>query len=208
MEILMKKSTVLAVAFVMMGFFAKSQDYAKIQDAFKNSYTHEKAAEYTKAIEDIKTIYFDSSYEINLRLGWLHYNAGLFTESMAFYQKAIKVMPLSIEAKLGFVYPASALGNWDQVKTQYLEIIKIDPKNTTACYRLGLIYYGKEDYTTAFKYFETIANLYPFDYDIILMMAWTNFKLGKLREAKVLFNKVLMNKPDDTSALEGLSYIK
>ncbi|MEI7595721.1 MAG: tetratricopeptide repeat protein [Bacteroidota bacterium] len=204
----MKKSTVLLLAFVLFGFMAKSQDYAKIQEAFKNSYAHEKSALYTKAIEDLKAVNYEGSYEINLRLGWLNYMAGLFTESMAYYQKAMAIMPLSIEAKLGYVYPASTLGNWDMVKTQYIEILKIDEKNYTANYRLGLIFYGKKDYTTAFKYFETIANLYPFDYDNLLMYAWTNFKLGKLREAKVLFNKVLLNKPTDTSALEGLSYIK
>ena len=73
---------------------------------------------------------------------------------------------------------------------------------------MGLIYYGKEDFTTAFKYFEKVVNLYPFDYDSLIMFAWTNFKLGKYREAKVLFNKALMNKPNDSSALEGLSLIK
>ncbi|MEZ5148220.1 MAG: hypothetical protein R2759_14450 [Bacteroidales bacterium] len=52
-----------------------------------------------------------------------------------------------------------------------------------------------------------VVNLYPFDYDGLIMFAWTNLKLGKLREAKVLFNKVLMYKPDDSSALEGLSVI-
>jgi len=39
-------------------------------------------------------------------------------------------------------------------------------------------------------------------------LAWTSFQQGKYREAKVLFNKVLMYSPDDKSALEGLSLIK
>lgn len=117
-------------------------------------------------------------------------------------------MPMSIEAKLGFVSPAAALGNWDQVKTQYLDIIKIDDKHYTANYRMGMILYGKQKYTEAFKYFEKIANLYPFDYDAIHMYAWEHYRLQKTREAKVLFNKVLMIKPGDTSALEGLSLIK
>lgn len=208
MEFLIKKSTVLAIALVLVSFLAKSQDYAKLQEAFKNSYAFEKNAQYTKGIEVLKAANYEGSYEVNLRLGWLHYMAGLFTESMAYYQKAMSIMPLSIEAKLGYVYPASALGNWDMVKNQYIEILKIDSKNSTANYRLGCIYYGKKDYTNAYKNFETIANLYPFDYDNTLMYAWTNFKLGKTREATVLFNKVLMNKPGDTSAIEGLSYIK
>jgi Flp pilus assembly protein TadD len=50
--------------------------------------------------------------------------------------------------------------------------------------------------------------MYPFDYDALHMFGWTNYRLGKLREAKVLFNKTLMNRPDDKSALEGLGLIQ
>jgi tetratricopeptide (TPR) repeat protein len=186
----------------------QAQDYKAVQDAFEKSYLYEYSGDYSKAIDRLKEVYSEESYEINLRLGWLTYMAGFFTESTAYYQKAIDLKPLSIEAKFGFVYPASALGNWEQVKKQYNEILKIDDQNTQANYRLGSIFYGNEDYTTALKYFEKIVNLYPFDYDGLLMYAWTNLKLGKFREAEVLFNKVLMNKPNDKSALEGLNLIK
>jgi hypothetical protein len=40
------------------------------------------------------------------------------------------------------------------------------------------------------------------------MFAWTNLKLGKTREAKILFNKTLLYNPDDASAKEGLGLIK
>jgi tetratricopeptide (TPR) repeat protein len=117
-------------------------------------------------------------------------------------------MPLSVEARLGYVLPASSAGNWDQVITRYNEILKLDPNHYTVNYRMGLIYYGRKDYQTAYRYFEKILNLYPFDYDALLMTGWTNFQLGKLREAKVLFQKVLLNRPGDSSATEGLSLIK
>lgn len=186
----------------------QAQDYKAVQDAFEKSYLYEYSGDYSKAIDRLKEVYSEESYEINLRLGWLTYMAGFFTESTAYYQKAIELKPLSVEAKFGSVYPASALGNWEQVKKQYNEILAIDGQNTLANYRMGSIFYGNEDYTTALKYFEKLVNLYPFDYDGLLMYAWTNLKLGKFREAEVLFNKVLMNKPNDESALQGLELIK
>lgn len=195
------------VLFVLIGIAANTQDYTAIQNAFSDSYTQEYSGEYSKAIDDIKNVYDENSYEINLRLGWLNYMAGFFTEATAYYQKAIDLRPMAIEAKFGYVYPASALGNWEQVKKQYNEILKIDPQNTLANYRMGSIYYGNEDYTTAIKYFEKVVNLYPFEYDGLLMYAWTNLKLGKTREAEVLFRKVLLNRPDDSSAKQGLSQI-
>ncbi|MCB9191365.1 MAG: tetratricopeptide repeat protein [Flavobacteriales bacterium] len=181
---------------------------AKLQAAFKSSYTKEASSDFTGAIKDLKSVYSETSYELNLRLGWLHYSAGLFTESMAYYKKAIELMPASVEAKFGYVYPAAAVGNWDQVKTQYENILRIDAKNSQAHYRLGLIFYGREEFDKALQHFQVGFNLYPFDYDFNLMMAWTSLKMGKMREAKVLFSKVLLLSPDDESALEGLSLIK
>ncbi len=204
----LKSILVLFFAFCLFTVNAFAQNEKALQDAFSSSYTYEYSGDYTKAIEVVKKLYSDKSYEINLRLGWLTYMSGLFTESQSYYQKAMSLMPLSLEAKLGYVYPASALGNWDQVITQYKEILKIDAKNTTVNYRLGLIYYGKKEYSTAYKYFETVVNLYPFDYNNTLYFAWTNYFMGKTREAKVLFNKVLLIQPNDTSALEGLGLIK
>lgn len=201
------KTGMMAILMVA-AIHTKAQDSSSLSTAFSTSYTYENKGEHSKAIESLKKVYDESSYEINLRLGWLNYQLGLFTESIAYYNKAISLMPLSIEARLGFVLPASSQGNWEQVITRYNEILKLDPNHYTVNYRMGMIYYGRKDYQTAFRYFERIANLYPFDYDALLMLGWTNFQLGKLREAKVLFQKALLNRPDDTSAKEGLSLIK
>jgi tetratricopeptide (TPR) repeat protein len=200
----------LAISLFFISFIhsAKAQDYQVLQDAFSKSHAYEARGNFADAIASLKKVYLEDSYEINLRLGWVTYLAGLFTESSAYYQKAINLKPYAIEAKFGYVNPASALGNWDQVVAQYNEILKIDPQNTLANYRMGSIYYGRRDFVKAEKYLEKVVNLYPFDYDSMVLFAWTNLKLGKLREAQVLFNKVLLNKPRDPSAVEGLSLIK
>lgn len=184
------------------------QTFEATQQAFIKSYDYETQGNYAKASEELKKVYLNDSYEINLRLGWLNYLQGQFTESSSYYLKAMTMKPFSIEAKFGYVYPLAAAGNWALVKTQYLEIIKIDPQNTLANYRLGLIYYNTGDFQTALKYLEKVVNLYPFDYDSMVLYAWTNLKLGKLREAEILFKKVLLIKPADESAKEGLSLVK
>ncbi len=152
------------------------------------------------AINSLKAVYSEKSYEINLRLGWLSYQAGSFTESIAFYNKAIDLMPYAIEPRFGIVYPGAAMGNWTMVMNQYEKILEISPNNSIAMHRLGLIFYGKEDYESAKKYFEKVANLYPFDYDALTMLGWTYFKLNNIREAKVLFQKALLHTPGGTSA--------
>lgn len=201
--------TLITTSLVLMSFFSlQAQDYQVLQDAFSKSHAYEARGNFADAIASLKKVYLEDSYEVNLRLGWVTYLAGLFTESSAYYQKAINLKPYAIEAKFGFANPASALGNWDQVVSQYNEILKIDPQNTIANYRMGSIYYGRRDFSKAEKYLEKVVNLYPFDYDSMILFAWTNLKLGKMREAQVMFNKVLLNKPKDASAMEGLSLIK
>jgi len=199
---------ILLTGFTFLTLFVSAQDADKQQKAFQASYDAEGKGEYATAIQHITSVYKADSYEINIRLGWLNYVSGRFTDALPYYLKCIEMMPMSIEARLGFVNPAAALGNWIQVEKQYVEILKIDPMNTTANYRMGLIAYGREDYVAALKYFNKVLNLYPFDYDTAVMVAWSQLKSGKLREAKIMFQKTLLIKPNDSSALEGLSLIK
>jgi len=60
----------------------------------------------------------------------------------------------------------------------------------------------------ALSYYEKVINLYPFDYDTMLMVGWTYLQLKQTVKAKVLFNKVLMYNPEDKSAKEGLSLLE
>ncbi|MFP4471990.1 MAG: tetratricopeptide repeat protein [Bacteroidales bacterium] len=203
-----QKLYLITLLMAMFSVPVSGQDFEKLENAFASSYEYETAGDYNKAVESLKSIYSGESYEINLRLGWLNYLIGNFTESAAFYQKAIELKPYSVEAKFGYVYPASAQGNWGIVKSQYFKILEIDPMNTTANYRLGMILYSAADYHSALKHFEKVVNQYPFDYDSTIMYAWTNYQLGKLREAEVLFKKTLLIKPGDESATEGLSLVK
>ena len=184
------------------------QDFNDIKDAFQQSYIEEATGEFVKALNSLKEVYDEDSYELNLRLGWLSYQSGNFTESLAYYNKAISLMPYAIEPRFGIVYPGAAIGNWSMVLGQYEKILEISPNNSVAMHRLGLILYGREDYESAKKYFEKVVNLYPFDYDALSMLAWTNFKLNKFREAKVLFQKALLHTPGGTTAIEGLNLLE
>ncbi|MCX6290605.1 MAG: tetratricopeptide repeat protein [Bacteroidetes bacterium] len=188
--------------------YSQTSDLVVMQKAFASSYTSEYNKDYSKAIADLKTIYHEKSYELNLRLGWLNYENQLYSESISYYKNAMKLMPYSIEAKFGFVYPAAALGNWDDVLKTYLDILSIDPQNTTALYRLGIIYYSRNDYGNAEKYFEKLVNLYPFGYDGVINLAYAKMNVNKTEEARLLFNKALMIYPSDTTAAKGLRLLK
>ncbi len=202
------KTVLIALVFYLFTFCIYGQDYDKTIEGFQNSYLHEASGNLSDAIIDLKNIYEESSYEINLRLGWLTYSSGLFSESQTYYNKAISLKPYAIEPRFGVVLPAAAMGNWNSVIAQYEKILEIAPNNSLALHRLGLIYYGQKDYLKAEKYFEKVVNLFPFDYDGLVMYAWTNYQLKNYRQAKVLFSKALLNTPTGSSAMEGMELVE
>lgn len=207
MEILKAKKGILIILLALGTFGLNAQSFTEQVKAFQQSYLNEASGNYKEAINKLKGVYMENSYEINLRLGYLSYMAGRFTESIAYYSNAIDLMPYAIEARFGFAYPASAIGNFNQVLEQYEKILEISPNNSIVMHRMGLIYYGREDYLRAEKYFEKVVNLYPFDYEGLTMLAWTKLKLNKTRESKSLFQKALLNTPSGSTAAEGLELL-
>ncbi len=197
----------LVLAALLLPARGQDTQYSNVIKGFQSSYLQEASGDLQASISDLKAIYSEDSYEVNLRLGWLLYSAGQFTESYSFYNKALSLKPFAIEPRFGLIYPAAAMGNWDVVISQYKKIIEIAPGNTVAMHRLGLVYYGRKEYHEAEKLFDKVVNLYPFEYDALLMLGWTKFQMKKYREAKVLFNKALMNSPGGQSALEGLELL-
>ncbi|HBE42044.1 MAG TPA: hypothetical protein DDW27_12720, partial [Bacteroidales bacterium] len=196
------------IIYATAALISYAQDFNKRKDAFEKSYTEESKKEYSAAVNTLKAVYDEKSYEINLRLGWLNYLAGNHNDSRMYYNRAITLMPYAVEAKMGIVYPLAALGNMTEVIAQYEKILEITPNYSIPLFRLGLIYYEKGDYDRALKYFDKVVNMWPFDYDALVMLGWTYFRLNNVREARVLFQKALLHTPDGKSALEGLSLLK
>jgi tetratricopeptide (TPR) repeat protein len=203
MEFLKKTTTILLVASFWIGI-AHAQTSEQIINAFKKSYVSESKSDFNSAINELQKAYREDSYECNLRMGWLNYNALKYTASMEYYQKAINLKKFSVEARFGFIKPAYAAKEYAKVYEKYTEILKIDPYNSIANYWIGYSYYAVKNYEVAAKYFELIVNMYPFDYDANHMLAWTYLNLGRVSDAKILFEKALLYKPTDKSSEEGL----
>ena len=184
-----------------------AQNITELQTAFSKSYIAENQKNYEVAIGEMRNIYQKEDYISNIRLGWLNYLSKNYGESITYYMKAIALKPYAIEARLGCVKPLSAIENWEKVKEQYQEILKVDPLNSTANYWLGVIYYNRKDYKSATVLFEKVVNLYPLDYDSVIMLAWSKINNNSHTDAKLLFQQALIIRPNDASALNGLQLI-
>jgi tetratricopeptide (TPR) repeat protein len=185
-----------------------AQTDAQINAAFAESYKAELGSNYVLSVSVIKGVYQPDNYNINARLGWLLFLSKQYTESISYYEKAVKLKPYAIEVRFGLIKDYNALESWDRVKEQYEAILRIDSQNTTSLYWLGVLLYNRKDYDEAEKNFEKIVNLYPMDYGSVIMLAWTKLYQGKKSDASVLFNQALLLSPNDASALSGLNQLK
>lgn len=199
------KHIFLSFTFILFVGLSFGQDTDS--QAFSDSYKHEYNKEYDKAIMALDKVYQADSYEMNLRLGWLHYSNGTYLKSQNFYKNAILLQPKSIEAMLGYAYPTSALENWDDVVKMYEVILTIDPNNYTVNSRMASIFYYKGEFEKANNFGKIVAEQYPFDYSNNLMMGKINISLGNIIEAKKFLNKALLYNPSSEEVnglLEGL----
>ncbi|MGI4886288.1 MAG: tetratricopeptide repeat protein [Janthinobacterium lividum] len=195
------KPLLAAALLVLLGpRAARAQDQPA---AFAASYAAEAKADYAEAIAPLRGAY-SGSYEQNLRLGWLYFLAKNYTTSAAYYQKAVEQRPYAVEPKFGLVKPLNALGQVEKMLGLYDGILKVDPQNTQANYWTGVIYLNRKQFDRAARYFEKVVNLYPFDYDTNLSLAFAYLSLGKKPEARALYNRVLLIRPGDANAAAGL----
>lgn len=201
------KKTLLSAFLLTMAVTLNAQHITELQSAYSKSYTAENQNDYTLAISEVESIYKEDDYISNIRLGWLNYLSKKYNESIPYYLKAIALKPGAIEARLGCVKPLSAIENWEKVKEQYLEILKIDPLNRTANYWLGVIYFNRKDFKTAINLFEKVVSLFPLEYDSVIMLAWSKLNNSNYADSKILFEKALIIRPNDPSASNGMQLI-
>lgn len=195
----------VVIMFVVFSVLAFEQKIDPKITAFNKSLTLESNKDYENAIKELLNVYNDNkdNYLINLRLGWLYYNYGLYNEAVIYYENATKISPNSIEAKVGLTLPLSKLEKWEEIKNIYEQILKLDPQNYTANFRLGQYYLLRGNYSEANKYLSISHKNYPSDYESNLSYGWTQYYIGNKKKAKELFLNTLMLSPNDSLATIG-----
>lgn len=189
---------ILTLSLITLSLQVQAQISDQVINAFSSSYNAETTKDYVKAINDIKGVYSDQSYEMNLRLGWLCFQKKDYNESQRYYRQAIKIKPNSIEAMFGFINPAAAAQNWSEVFSTYQKILTLDPNNSVANYRIALMYYYRKEFASAEKNLQRAIDRYPFDYDIVLLLAQVKLALGKIGESKACYQRALLYNPSNS----------
>lgn len=200
----MDKKIVLLFLFIFYTAFGLSYD--EIKDAYYRSYQYEKTGNYEDAIKSLMPVYksYPEGYTINLRLGWLYYLNKKYANSIFHYEKAMKVAPYSIEAKLGYTLPLLAQGKYADVEKVCYQILNTDFYNYYGNLRLSFVLRMQKKYDIAEKVINKMLVIYPTDLNFLLELGLLKFFTGKKDEAKKILRDLLILDPENVTAKEYL----
>jgi len=104
----MKKLSIVLLFVFISSLFAITPE--EIQEAYHKSFNYEQIEDYENAIRALSPVLdeYPNGYTVNLRLGWLYYLLGRYANSIEHYQKAVQIVPTSLEAKNGLMLPMLA----------------------------------------------------------------------------------------------------
>ena len=198
----------------VIGLFSQSRGilastHNETAELFESSFAYEASGKTARALNDVLNILRSdpNHYVANLRVGWLYYLEGRHNDAIVFYEKASRDRPLAIEPMMGQMLPQMAAEQWDEAEELGEQILQRAPGNYTAATRLAYIYFIQNKYRKAEEQYNNLLEEYPSDLDMMLGLGWTYVKLGRLAEARSLFEAVLAIRSSNVSAQAGLDIL-
>jgi len=195
----MKKEIVLLLIVVFAVTLIAEDPYIMIQ----NSYTYEATGDYVTAIALMNKLAemnkSDAFYQ--LRLGWLYYSSGQYTQAELHYANALK-NEKTREAMEGLLNSAYAIGNWTKTIKYAEQLVGVYRNHFTALKTLAYGQFIQKDYKNSANNYLKAAKIYPYDLEVLgyLLSAQVNGndKLG----AEITFKKLKRYAPQNQYVLE------
>ncbi len=201
---LFRANKILTALIVLLAFALSPAQMSaeKIAAAYGNSYNLEYQQRYLDAIRALDELYknYESTYTVNLRIGWLYYLNGNFSNSQRHYLKALTIYPASIEAMLGLCNMFAAKQSWRELESQATRILKVDYYNFDANLWLAYALRMQGKYGKAETYSRKMLLLYPSSVKLLNELGITIYHQKKFKEALEIFASVLVLDPLNVDA--------
>lgn len=190
---------ILLSLLVLPQYVVASEDISQL---YTDSHSYEKMAAYDDAIKSIIPLYKErpGDYFLNLRLGWLYYLAGKYGDSAVYYQRAVEIMPKSLEALLGESLPLMAQSNWQEVERLMNHVINKDHYNFYANLRLASSLRHQMKIKLAERVARKMLETYPANLDFLSELGLTLKLKGEKEETSRIFRNILYLDPQNVTA--------
>ncbi len=173
-----------------------------IPGTYRRSFEMEKAERYQEAIRALAPVYeaYPNGYTVNLRMGWLFYLNGSFTNALAHYDVAATALPFSLEPKLGRLLPLLAQERWGEAEALAYQVVSVDHYNYYGNLRLLVALRNQKKLEPAYQIALKMTGAYPTDMYFLVELALVNDARGDKAEAARLFGEILILYPDNETA--------
>jgi tetratricopeptide (TPR) repeat protein len=176
-------------------------------DPWAESYRLEALTQYetaAKGMDDILKDNPENEFAV-MRRGWLNYLRGAHNDAIRDYQKALKMNPDSLDARLGLMLPLIAQQRWREVASNANKVLEVAPWNYYAHVRLMISEEGEKKWDTLAKHAQSVHQRYPSDATVLVYLARAHDWLKNDSAARSAYEQVLERVPGHIEASQYLS---
>ena len=161
------------------------QHQVSVSELYAQSYKYEREGAFAKAVEAaLQAHQRGETVDACLRLGWLYYQSGDHESSLKFYQAALKISPMSADARLGVMLPLIGLERFEEAEPYGKGLLTDDPENLYANKSMALVEYMLGDYERAERMYRKVVEAEPDDAEMKLGLGLALVGSGRYEEGK------------------------
>jgi tetratricopeptide (TPR) repeat protein len=192
-----------AVIIGLSLFLSTPQVTARSQpQPLPDSYRFESDGDWPHAVEAQRLVAQrkPQDYFATLRLGYLEYKAGRYSEAAADYEVAVHLAPNALDAKLGLLLARIAEKSYPAALETAEAILARDPRNYLARSRKAWALYESQKFREAVAAYSSVLDDYPGDIEMRLGRAYALFGAKRPVESEMEFREVLQRVPSERRA--------
>ncbi|WP_299494028.1 hypothetical protein [uncultured Shewanella sp.] len=203
------RDILIAIGLVIFSFNALSSNSNLRELSFSKSYGYEKIGDYQNAINSLVSVYKKEpkDYILNLRLGYLYYLQGSFSNAKFHYLAAKKILPNALSPQLGMMRISNVKEKFDDTEALGYEVIKKDFYNYYANLYLSYALRKNKKYNAAAEIDKKMLDVYPDDTTFLLEYGLLKFQQKDYSKTREILSLLLVLEPENVSAKEVLSQI-
>lgn len=129
-------------------------------------------------------------------IGKALHQVGRFDDALAYWQEAVLLKPLDMDARKQIAQLYFERGKLEQAAEHWLEILVLYPEDYATHGNLGTVYFQQGDMERARKHWEEVLRLHPGDLGAHSNLGIAAFEQGRIGEAIEHWEAALKIKPD------------
>ncbi len=137
----------------------------------------------------------DAFYQV--RVAWLQYLSGLYTDAIASYQRSIGIVD-NLDAHIGIINCQLALGNYAEALMLCDAQLLVHKQNPTLYSKAAYAAFMQKDHSLAASYYKRSLDIYPWDMEARGYLVNNLYLAGSVREAKEQYQTLKKYYPKST----------